>query len=94
MPFKRSPSVSITDTRSGSGIKGHCEISAPVRPQPMQKPVTWSITQVLMQGVETFIIDLCHKQRDQENNLGDLLCGTCDIASLPANHPLGQTYHG
>jgi hypothetical protein len=29
----------------------HAPISAPVRPQPMQKPLAGSITQVLMQGV-------------------------------------------
>ena len=46
------------------------------------------MTQVLMQGVETFMKSLCHKKHYEEHNLRDLLCGTCDITRLPADHAL------
>jgi hypothetical protein len=43
----------MTATRSVSLIVGHAAISAAVRPQPTHKADSGSITQTLMQGVET-----------------------------------------
>jgi hypothetical protein len=41
----------MTPTRSSAFISGQSEISATVRPQPMQNPLSGSITQILTQGV-------------------------------------------
>jgi hypothetical protein len=43
----------MTASRSVSLIVAQAVISAAVRPQPMHKPDSGSITQTLMQGVET-----------------------------------------
>jgi hypothetical protein len=43
----------MTATRSTSLIVAQAAISSPVRPQPMHKADSGSITQTLMQGVET-----------------------------------------
>ncbi|HEY3622112.1 MAG TPA: hypothetical protein VGL12_06890 [Roseiarcus sp.] len=43
----------MTATRSTSLIVAQAAISSLVRPQPMQKADSGSITQTLMQGVET-----------------------------------------
>jgi hypothetical protein len=50
---KRWPSPVMTATRSTSLIVAQAAISSPVRPQPMHKADSGSITQTLMQGVET-----------------------------------------
>ena len=39
------------------------------------------------------ILSLCHEKGDEEDNLRDLLCGTCDIARLSADHALRQSDH-
>lgn len=43
----------MTATRSVSLIVAQAAISVAIRPQPMHKPDSGSITQTLMQGVET-----------------------------------------
>src|SRR5690606_25937801 len=49
-PARRPGRSAITARRSASPSPGHAAISASVRPQPAQRPVSGSMVQILVQG--------------------------------------------
>src|SRR5688572_22020055 len=86
--------------RSSSGRRNQRAISSRVRPQPSHRPVSGSMRQTLMQGLEARVMAEVKApiglsfNRDQESdegeNLGRLLDGAGDVPGLAADEPRRQ----
>src|SRR6202020_2416656 len=96
---RRWPSSAMTAIRSGSLIVDQAVISAAVRPQPMHKADSGSMTQTLMQGVETLgtAPHLSGRMPDEKpapgGDLAELLRCARDVAGLPADRAARQRDH-
>ena len=96
---RRWPSPAMTAIRSASLIVVQAAISAVVRPQPTHKADSGSMTQTLMQGVETVGTApyLGSRMPDEKSapggDLAALLGGAGNVAGLPADRAPRQRDH-